>query len=82
MEEEYNWNLISKAAVPIALVEGFLFYTNISDVWKWVSLAISLFLAGMLVYMHDKKKGSIFTTIGIVFLIVLIVKFLKDSGFI
>ena len=81
MEEEYNWSLISKVAVPIALVEGFLFYSNTDNVWKWISLAISLFLAGMLVYINDKKKGSIFTAIGIVFLIVLIVKFLKDSGF-
>ena len=82
MEEEYNWNLISKAAVPIALICGFLFYTNIGAAWKWASLAVSLFLAGMLVYINDRKKSNIFTAIGIIFLIVLIVKFLKDSGFI
>ena len=82
MEEEYNWNLISKVAVPIALIDGFLFYTRIGDAWKWISLAISLFLAAMLVYINDKKKSNIFTAIGIIFLIVLIVKFLKDSGFI
>ena len=82
MEEDYNWNLILKVAVPIALIVGFLFYTNINNVWKWISLVAALSLAGMLVYMNDKKKSSMFTAIGIVFLAALVVKFLKDAGFI
>ena len=82
MEEDYNWNLILKVAVPIALIVGFLFYTNINNVWKWISLVAALSLAGMLIYMNDKKKSDIFTAIGIVFLAALVVKFLKDAGFI
>ena len=80
MEEDYNWNLILKVAVPIAVRVGFLFYPNINNVWKWISLVAALSLAGMLVYIHDKKKSSMFTAIGIVFLAALVVKFLKDSG--
>ena len=82
MEEDYNWNLILKVAVPIALIVGFLFYTNINNVWKWICLVAALSLAGMLIYMNDKKKSSMFTAIGIVFLAALVVKFLKDAGFI
>lgn len=69
-----------KVAVPIALAESFLFYLNIGGFWKWVSLLLALSLAGMLVYINDKKKNNVFTSIGIVFLVVLIVKFLKDFG--
>ena len=82
MEEDYNWNLILKIAVPISLMEGFLFYANIWSIWKWISLFIALGLAGSMVYMKDKKKNNVFTAVGVVFLVVLIVKFLKDFGYI
>ena len=82
MEEEYNWNLILKIAVPISLIDGFLFYSNIWSIWKWISLFIALGLAGSMVYMKDKKKNNVFTAVGVVFLVVLIVKFLKDFGYI
>lgn len=78
MEEEYNWNLILMVAVPIALVEAYIFYKNISNNWKWFSLIIGLILAGGIVYAKDKKKSNIFTAVGIVFLVVLIVRFLKN----
>lgn len=80
MEEEYNWDLIAKVSAPIALAEAFVFYTNISDGWKWVSIASGLFLAGLLVYINDKKKANIFTAIAIVFLAALVVRFLKNFG--
>lgn len=80
MEEEYNWSLILKVAVPIALAESLLFYFNIGGFWKWATLLLALFLAGMMVYINDKKKNNVFTSIGIVFLVALIVKFLKDFG--
>ena len=79
MEKDYNWNLILKSAVPFALIDAYLFYTSISDSWKWISLAISLSLAGMIIYINDKKKSNIFTAMGIVFLVALIVKFLEMS---
>jgi len=82
MEEEYNWNLILKTAVPVSLIEAYLFYTNISDFWKWLSLIVGLLLAGTIIYMNDKKKSSTFTAIGVVFLVVLIVRFLKNFGLI
>ena len=51
MEEEYNWNLILKIAVPIALIEAYVFYTNLSNGWKLFSLIVGLLLAGWFVYL-------------------------------
>lgn len=82
MEEEYNWNLILKVAAPISLINAFVFYTNISNFWKWFSLVIALLLAGAIVYTKSKKKNNIFTTVGIVFLVALIVRLLKNFGII
>lgn len=81
MEEEYNWNLILKIAVPVSLIEAYIFYTNISNGWKWFSLIVALLLAGGIVYAKDKKKSNVFTAAGIVFLAALIVRFLKNFGF-
>lgn len=80
MEENYNWDLIVKVAIPIALIEAYIFYTNIGNWWKWFSLVVGLLLAGTIVYMKDKKKNNIFTAVGIVFLVALIVRFLKNFG--
>lgn len=80
MEEEYNWNLILKVSIPVALVEAYIFYTSISNGWKWLSLVAGLLLAGGIVYLKDKKKSNIFTAVGIVFLAALIVRFLKNFG--
>jgi len=80
MEEEYNWNLILKIAAPIALIEAYIFYSNISSGWKWLSLIAGLLLAGAIAYAKDKKKSTIFTAVGIVFLTALIVRFLKNFG--
>ncbi|MBI2650316.1 hypothetical protein HYX04_03305 [Candidatus Woesearchaeota archaeon] len=82
MEEEYNWELILKVAVPVALIEAYIFYINISNGWKWISLIGGLLLAGWITYLKDKKKNNIFTAVGIVFLAALIVRFLKNFGFI
>ena len=80
--EEYNWNLILKAAVPFSIMEAYVFYTGISDFWKWLSLIAALLLTGWIVHIKDKKKSDIFTAIGLVFLAVLVVRFLRNSGFI
>ena len=82
MEEEYNWDLILKITVPIALIEAYIFYTNISNGWKWLFLIIGLLLAGGIVYLKDKKKNNIFTAVAIVFLTALIVRFMKNFGFV
>ena len=79
MEDDYNWNLILKVSLPFALIEGYIFYTNLSNFWKWGSLTIALFLTALLIYINDKKKSNIFTAMGIVFLVALIVKFLEMS---
>ncbi|MBI3026971.1 hypothetical protein HYY70_02565 [Candidatus Woesearchaeota archaeon] len=81
MEEEYNWDLIIKVATPISLIEAYVFYTNISNSLKWFSLIAGLMAAGSIVYFKDKKKSSIFTAIGIVFLAALVVRFLRNFGF-
>ena len=80
MEEEYNWELILKVSVPVALIEAYVFYTNISNGWKWFSLAIGLALTGIIVHAKDKKKNNVFTAVAIVFLAALIVRFLKNFG--
>ena len=80
MEEDYNWNSILKVAVPVSLVEAYVFYTGISDTWKWLSLIGGLSSAGIIIYIKDKKKSNIFTAAGIVFLAALIVRFLKNFG--
>ena len=82
MEENYNWSLILKVAVPLALIEAYIFYTNTSNWWKWFSLVMGLLLTGGITYLKDKKKSNIFTAVGIVFLVVLIVRLLKNFGFI
>ena len=69
MEQEYNWDLILKTAVPISLAEGYIFYANLSDIWRWLALVIGLILAGAIVYMNGRKKSDTFTAIGIVFLV-------------
>lgn len=81
MEEEYNWDLILKIALPFSLIEAYIFYTNVSDAWKWFSLIIGLLLVGWIVYMKNKKNNNIFTAVGIVFLVALIVRFMKNFGF-
>lgn len=81
MEEEHNWDLIMKVSVPIALAVGIVFYLRIGNAWKWSAFAMGLFLAALLVYINDKRKSNIFTAMGIVFLVTLIVKFFRDSGF-
>jgi len=81
MEEDYNWDLILKTSVPVSLIEAYIFYTNISDGWKWLFLIVGLLLTGGIIYMKDKKKNNIFTAVGIVFLVALVVRFLKNFGF-
>ncbi|MBI2652161.1 hypothetical protein HYX00_01735 [Candidatus Woesearchaeota archaeon] len=81
MEEEYNWKLILKIAALPALIEAYIFYTNISNGWKWFLLAAGLIITGGIVYYTDKRKTNIFTAVGIVFLAALIVRFMKLMGF-
>lgn len=80
MEQEYNWDLILKVAVPISLIEAYAFHTNISDRWKWAFLTAGLLLAGALVYIKDRRKNSVFNAVAIVFLISLIARLLKIFG--
>lgn len=80
MEDEYNWSLIMKAAGPVALVEAYIFYTNIGNLWKWVLLLAGMALAGFIVYLSSKRKSDMFTAIAVVFLAALIVRFLRNSG--
>ncbi|MEK6984053.1 MAG: hypothetical protein AABX33_05745 [Nanoarchaeota archaeon] len=82
MEEDYDWKLILKVSVPFALVSAFLFYISISNAWKWLSMTLASFLAGGIIYMKDKKKSNIFTAMGIVFLVALVVRFMRNFGFI
>ena len=69
------------ASVPIAIIEAYIFYKNVSSTLKWFSLLLGLFLASGIVYVKDKKKENVFTAAAIVFLVSLIVKFMKQAGF-
>lgn len=80
MEEDYDWSLILKSSVPIAVAAAFISYTNIAAAWKWSALVIGASLAAMIVYMNDKKKANVFTAAAIVFLAALAVMLLKGAG--
>ena len=80
MEEEYDWGIIAKVAAPIGGIVAYIFYTGISDVWKWLSLLVAISLTGMITYMYNKKKSNVFTAIGLVFLVALIIKFFRNLG--
>ena len=82
MEQDYNWDLILKVAAPVSIAAALIFYFNINDIWKLISLIAALLLAGAIVYKFDKRKNNVFTAIGIVFLSVLVVRFLKNFGII
>ena len=77
MDEDYDWGLIRMVALPFALAEAYIFYTNISDVWKWLLLVAGMVGTGAIVYTRDKKKHNIFTAVGVVFLAAVIVRFMK-----
>ncbi|MBI2653664.1 hypothetical protein HYX02_02520 [Candidatus Woesearchaeota archaeon] len=81
MEENYNWNLILVVSVPVALVEWYLFYRNLSNGWRLFSLIVGVLLAGFVVYTRNKKKSNVFTAIGIVLLGALIARLMRNSGF-
>jgi len=80
METEYNWELILKVAAPLSLAEAYIFYTNISDGWKWFSLVVGIILSGVIMYFQDKKKSNVFTAVALVFLAALVVRLLKNFG--
>ena len=80
--EGYNWNLILKTAVPIAVIEAVIFYLKIIAFWRWAALIAGMALAGFLVYSKDKRKGDVFTAVAIVFLSVLVMGLLINlKGF-
>lgn len=82
MEEDYDWGLILKISIPISAAMTYVFYTNISNFWKWFILSSGLILAAALAYAKNKKKANVFTAAAIVFLAALAVRFLKNSGII
>ncbi|HLC49950.1 MAG TPA: hypothetical protein VJI97_00815 [Candidatus Nanoarchaeia archaeon] len=82
MEEEYNWELIMKVALPVSLFVGWAFYTNIGNFWKWLALVSGAAIAAGIVYSKSRRKGNVFTAAAVVFLVALVVKFSKAWGFI
>ena len=80
MQEEYNWNIVLAVAGPASIIEAYIFYTDISNGWKWISLIIAISAVFGIIYLKDKKKHNIFTAVGIVFLAALVVKLFKDFG--
>ena len=80
MEPEYNWNVILRSSLPIAIIMALIFFTNIKINLKWFYLILSLVITYFVVYYQDKKKHNIFTAIMIVILVSLIVYGLKNLG--
>ena len=79
-EQEYNWELILKASIPISVIVGYVFYTNASNFIKWLVMIAGIAAAGGIVYYKDKKKGSIFNAAAIVMLAAVVVMALKKIG--
>ncbi|MBI1936068.1 hypothetical protein HYS31_06525 [Candidatus Woesearchaeota archaeon] len=81
MEENYNWRLILLVSAPMSLLAAYIFYSAISSSWKWFLLIIALIVTGFIVYSREKKRSTVFTAVGIVFLAALVVRALKQFGF-
>ena len=79
-EQEYNWDLILKASIPISIIVGYVFYTNASNILKWLAMIAGIAAAGGIVYSKDKKKGSIFNAAAIVMLAAVVVMALRKIG--
>lgn len=80
MEENYNWNLILLVSLPVAVIEFYLFYRNLSSAWRWLSLILAVLVTGAIIYTKDKRKTNIFTAIAIVLLGALIARLLRNFG--
>ena len=79
-EQEYNWDLILKASIPISVIVGYVFYINASNFIKWLAMIIGIAAAGGIVYSKDRKKGSIFNAAAIVMLAAVVVMAMKKVG--
>ena len=71
-----------KVTLPVSILVGWTFYTNIGNFWKWFVLVSGAAIAAGIVYSKNKRKSNVFTTAAIVFLAALIVRFLKAWNFI
>ena len=80
MEEEYNWNVILRSSLPIAILMAIVFFMNISNRSKWIYLVLSLIVTYFVIYYQDKKRQNIFTGMALVLLIALIAYGLKRLG--
>ncbi len=80
--EDYNWSLILATSLPIGAVVAAVFYLNINNGWKYLSLVAGILLAGAVMYTKDKKKSNVYTAVAIVFLIALATNMLRRLGLI
>ena len=53
----YDWKLILAVAAPISMIEAFLFYADVLDFWKWLSLILALAITAAIVYVKDKRRN-------------------------
>ncbi|MBS3102127.1 hypothetical protein J4458_01620 [Candidatus Woesearchaeota archaeon] len=81
MEEEYDWNIILRNSLPVSAVMAFVFFTNIGNNLKWISLILALAATCLMVYFQSRKKHNIFTAMAIVLLVSLIAHSLRKFGF-
>jgi len=80
MEQETNWKIILRSALPVAVIMVIVFYTNIGIKLKWFYLVLGLIVTYFIVYFQDKKKHNVFTAIVLVLMIALITYGLKNLG--
>ena len=80
MEQETNWKIVLRSALPIAVIMIFVFFTNIGIRLKWFYLVLGLIVTYSVVYFQDKKKHNIFTAVVLVLLIALITYGLRNLG--
>ncbi|HLG23994.1 MAG TPA: hypothetical protein VI564_03645 [Candidatus Nanoarchaeia archaeon] len=82
LEEDYNWKVILSVSVPVSIIVGYLNYSSLSDTLKLWSVIIGSLVSAWIVYFISKKKSNIFTAAAIVFLVAIVIKFLKSSSLI
>ncbi len=78
--EEYNWKLILPVSIPVGLIEAYVFYSNMPNLWKYFLLLIGLLLAFWIIYTKEKSKKSIFTASCLILLFILVEEMIKKLG--
>ncbi len=76
---EYNWNVISKGAVP-ASIGVVLAFANLTSNWRWAITFMCMAAAYGIVAFSSRKKSDLFTAAAMVFVVALVMHALSRAG--